>query len=76
MWYPSDELRGHDELDVHMATGHRFAETGESVTGPMWTRSGINGCDEVLIKGAPLARIPLDRGNPLVIQTVGGSAET
>lgn len=69
----SDEYRRReDELESHMSDIHLMAETGESITEPMRTRKPVPSWDEILIKGAQLAKFPLNRDVPVNTQTVIG----
>ena len=64
--------RTSDELETHMADIHRMARTGESVVEPMRSRKPVVSWDDILIKGAQLARLPLDRGATVDTRTVIG----
>lgn len=69
----SDEYRRlEDELEVHMADIHQLAETGTPIIEPMRTRKPSPSWDEILIKGAQLAKLPLNRDVPVNTQTVLG----
>lgn len=69
----ADEFRRlEDELEVHMSDIHRMAETGRSIIEPMRTRKPSPSWDEILIKGAQLAKLPLNRDVPVNTQTVIG----
>ena len=62
-----------DDLETHMADIHRMAETGESIIEPMRTRLSCPvRWDDVLIKGAQIARLPLDGGQPVNMKTTIG----
>jgi glutamate synthase domain-containing protein 2 len=65
-------LRLEDELEVHMSDIHQMAETGKPVIEPMRTRKPVPSWDEILIKGAQLAKLPLNREVPVNTQTVIG----
>ena len=58
--YLSDWARQSDDLEVHMADIHQMAITGGSIVEPMRTSAPTFSWDELLIKGAQLARIPLN----------------
>ena len=64
--------RPSDELEGHMADIQRMALTGESVIEPMRTRKPVVSWDDILIKGAQLARRPLDRDAHVETRTVIG----
>jgi len=65
-------LRPSDELETHMADIHRMALTGESVIEPMRSRKPAVSWDDILIKGAQLARLPLNRDENVDAKTVIG----
>jgi glutamate synthase domain-containing protein 2/rubredoxin len=69
---PDEYLRLEDELEVHMSDIHQMAETGKPVIEPMRTRKPVPSWDEILIKGAQLAKLPLNREVPVNTQTVIG----
>jgi methylamine---glutamate N-methyltransferase subunit C len=64
--------RSSDEIEIHMADIHEMARTGESIIEPMRTRKPTVSWDEILIKGAQLARLPLNRDETVNAQTVIG----
>lgn len=65
-------LRTSDEIETYMADIHQMAETGESITEPMRTRKPTFSWDELLIKGAQLATLPLNKDEYVNIETVIG----
>ena len=67
-----DFRRTADELETRMADIHRMARTGESIVEPMRTRLPVPSWDDILIKGAQLARLPLDREATVDTRTVIG----
>ena len=67
-----DLLRDSDEFEHHMADVHQMAETGESVIEPMRTRRPTISWDDILIKGAQLARLPLNPEESVNTTTVIG----
>jgi len=67
-----DFRRSSDELETRMADIHRMALTGESVVEPMRTRQPVVSWDDILIKGAQLARLPLNRDETVDTRTVIG----
>jgi len=70
---PDDSLmRSSDEIETYMADIHQMSETGESITEPMRTRKPAFSWDELLIKGAQLATLPLNKDEPVNIETVIG----
>jgi len=70
----SDEslLRTSDEIETYMADIHQMAETGKSIDEPMRTRKPTFSWDELLIKGAQLARLPLNKDEAVETETVIG----
>ena len=71
---PGEEAwrRPSDDLETQMAAIHQMAETGESITEPMSTaRRGLS-WDDILIKGAQLARLPLNADEPVRTETIIG----
>jgi glutamate synthase domain-containing protein 2 len=72
--YLGEWRRFADEFENNMAAIHSMAETGRSVIEPMRTRKPVVSWDEILVKGAQLARFPLDKDAPVVVQTVLGPA--
>jgi len=70
---PEDEfVRSSDDLEQYMADIHEIARTGESIIEPMRTRKPVIGWDDILIKGAQFARIPLNEKEPVSVRTVIG----
>jgi glutamate synthase domain-containing protein 2/rubredoxin len=67
-----DFRRSSDELETRMADIHRMALTGESVVEPMRTRLPVVSWDDILVKGAQLARQPLNRDETVDSTTVIG----
>jgi len=72
--YLGEWRRFADEFEYNMAAIHAMAETGESVVEPMRTRKPVVSWDDILIKGAQLARFPLDKNAPVKLQTILGPA--
>ncbi len=72
--YLEEWRRFSDELEQNMQYIHCMAETGQSVIEPMRTRKPVVSWDDILIKGAQLARFPLDKDAPVKLQTVIGPA--
>ena len=67
-----DFRRTSDELETCMADIHRMALTGESVVEPMRSRKPVVSWDDILIIGAQLARLPLNRDETVDTKTVIG----
>ena len=66
--------RPSDDLETQMADIHAMAETGKSLTEPMRTRKRVFSWDDLLIKGAQLAKVPLNEDEPVRTETVIGPA--
>ena len=64
--------RSGDDRETWMADIHRMAATGESVSEPMRTAVATVSWDDVLFKGAQLARLPLNEEEPVNTQTIIG----
>jgi len=64
--------RAADERENHMASIHSMAETGTSISEPMRTGLRSFSWDDILVKGAQLAKIPLNEDTPVNTQTVIG----
>ena len=58
--YLGEWRREVDSLEVHMEDIHRMSVTGESIVQPMRTMTDVISWEEILIKGAQLARMPLN----------------
>jgi glutamate synthase domain-containing protein 2/rubredoxin len=69
---PDEFKRQSDDLESHMSDIHQIAETGESVIEPMRTKKPTLSWDEILIKGAQLAKLPLNHEEPVNTKTVIG----
>jgi len=65
-------LRTSDDIEVTMADIHQIAETGESITEPMRTRIPTFSWNELLIKGAQLATLPLNKNEQVDTETIIG----
>lgn len=70
--YLAEWRRGEDDLETHMADIHRTAVTGQSVIEPMRTRVPTFSWDEILIKGAQLVKLPLNKSQPVSTRTIIG----
>ncbi|UCE42397.1 MAG: alpha-hydroxy-acid oxidizing protein [Candidatus Aminicenantes bacterium] len=69
---PDEYRRLEDELEVHMADIHQMAETGKPIIEPMRTKKPVPSWDDILIKGAQMAKLPLNREVPVNTQTIIG----
>ena len=67
-----DYRRTSDELEEQMADIHAMAETGESILEPMRTKRPVISWDDILIRGAQLARLPLNENEQVVTETIIG----
>ncbi len=70
--YLSEWKRPADDFETRMADIHLMAETGNSIYEPMRTRLPVFSWDEILIKGAQLSRLPLNKSQPVSTRTVIG----
>ena len=60
------------ETEIHFMDIHEIAETGSSIFEPMRTKKATLSWDEILIKGAQLAKIPLNNEDPVNTKTIIG----
>ena len=72
--YLGEWRRASDDVETHMADIHRMSASGESIVEPMRTTAPVISWDEILIKGAQLARMPLNADEPVSTKTVIGPA--
>jgi len=70
--YLGEWRRESDELETHMAEIHQISITGESIIEPMRTRKDVISWDDILLKGAQLAKIPLNHDEPVNTRTIIG----
>ena len=61
-----------DRTEIYMADIHTMASTGESIIEPMRTTKPVISWDDILIKGAQLARIPKNSTVPVNTRTIIG----
>jgi len=64
--------RASDERESYMADIHRMAAAGESILEPMRSTTATFSWDDILIKGAQLAKLPLNENEPVSTRTVIG----
>jgi len=64
--------RQSDDLEVHMADIHTMASTGEPIVEPMRTKNPVISWDDILIKGAQIAKTPRDSTVSVTTRTVIG----
>ncbi|MFZ4526527.1 MAG: glutamate synthase-related protein [Chlorobium sp.] len=72
--YLAEWRRPADDFEVNMADIHHLAMTGKSIIEPMRSRIPTFSWDDILIKGAQLAKMPLNKTEPVVTQTLIGRA--
>jgi glutamate synthase domain-containing protein 2 len=70
--YLGEWKREYDELETHMADIHKISVTRESIIEPMRTPRDVISYDDILIKGAQLAKIPLNHDEPVNTKTIIG----
>jgi rubredoxin len=70
--YLGEWRRESDDFEVYMAAIHKISATGESIIEPMSTRKHVISWDQILIKGAQLAKIPLNVDEPVNTRTIIG----
>ncbi len=70
--YLAPWARPSDERETHMADIHRMALTGKPISEPMRSTQAVFSWDDILIRGAQLARLPLNEDEPVNTQTVIG----
>lgn len=64
--------RTSDDVEGHMADIHAIAETGRSIIEPMRTRKPTVSWDDLLFKGAQLAKLPLNEDESVRTETIIG----
>lgn len=67
-----DYSRPSDELETYMADIHEMAAMGKSIIEPMRTKKPVPSWDDILIKGAQLAKIPINHDVPVNTKVVIG----
>ena len=70
--YLAEWRRFSDPVETHMADIHSIAMTGKSVHEPMRTQLPTCSWDDILIKGAQLFKMPLNKSQPVSTQTIIG----
>jgi len=70
--YLSEWRRQSDSLETRMADIHEIARTGESIHEPMRSRKPVVSWDDILVKGAQLAKIPLNEDDLVNAETTIG----
>jgi glutamate synthase domain-containing protein 2/rubredoxin len=64
--------RASDDIEIYMTDIHQMAMTGQSIVEPMRTRKPTFSWDDLLLKGAQLARLPLNPDESVNMETVIG----
>ena len=70
--YLAEWHRQADDFETHMTDIHSISVSAHSVVEPMRTQVPTVSWDEILIKGAQLAKLPLNKSQPVRTQTVIG----
>jgi len=70
--YLSEWRRSSDDVETHMADIHQLAISGHSIIEPMRTRIPTVSWHEILIRGAQLAKLPLNKSQPVSTRTILG----
>jgi len=70
--YLGEWKRDSDDVEAYMADIHDMSATGESVIEPMRTRRDVISWDQILVKGAQLFKMPLNREDSVSTQTIIG----
>lgn len=71
--YLSEWQRTDDDFETNMKDIHYIARTGDAINEAMRTRKNVVSWDDLLLKGAQLARIPLDKDDEVNTKTLIGS---
>jgi glutamate synthase domain-containing protein 2 len=70
--YLGEWRRSGDEHERHLSTIQEMAISGAPIIEPMRSRLPVVSWDEILVKGAQLARLPLNQDTPIATRTVIG----
>jgi methylamine---glutamate N-methyltransferase subunit C len=70
--YLSEWQRQTDDFESHMTDIHNMSINGQSISEPMRTRLSSFNWTEILVKGAQLSRLPLNKSQPVGTRTVIG----
>ncbi len=70
--YSAEWKRTEDLIETHMDDIHKMAVTGRSIIEPMRTTKKVLGWDDILIRAAQLAKIPVNDDVEVTTQTVIG----
>ncbi len=74
--YLGEWRRLEDPRETHMADIHRMARTGDSIIEPMRAAAPVFTWDDILIRGAQLATLPLNKTQPVSTRTTLGPRAT
>lgn len=70
--YLGEWERKRDDIEIHMNDIHRMSATGQSIIEPMRTTQNVISWDQILIMGAQLATLPLNKDEEVNTRTVIG----
>ncbi len=70
--YLKEYQRASDDTETYMADIQKMSQTGESIIEPMKTKNPVISWDDILFKGAQLARLPLNKEELVITQTIIG----
>ena len=70
--YLASWRRKNDETEVHLADIESISQTNKSLNEPMRTKASVISWDDVLILGAQLASIPLNKDEAVNARTIIG----
>ncbi|MCK5039665.1 MAG: rubredoxin [Candidatus Aenigmarchaeota archaeon] len=70
--YLGEWKRNSDEIEECMQDIHKMSVTGESIIEPMRTKKDVLSWEDILIKGAQLAKLPLNKDDNINTQTLIG----
>ncbi len=70
--YLNEWKRTSDNFELHMEDIHQVSNRGHSIVEPMRTRIPTFNWDEILIKGAQLFKLPLNKSQPVNTLTIIG----
>lgn len=70
--YLKEWVKMNDAEDNYLKEIHQIAQTGKSISEPMKTSKPVISWEDIIIKGAQLAKIPLNSDDAIITQTVIG----
>jgi glutamate synthase domain-containing protein 2/rubredoxin len=70
--YLAEWRRPADDYETHMADIHRIVTSGQPIIEPMHTHIATISWDDILIKGAQLSKLPLNKSQPVSTTTIIG----